>query len=446
MKRRSSASKAFPTHGSELRALLKACHAQPDDDTPRLVLADWLQERDDPRGELMRLQCQLAAMPAADPQYDELCSRQEEWWKCFGQLWEKEASNRIWEPGAHDRGLPTFGHYIGDPNWFAVDDFDDPKKDRAAAAIATGWPAMVWVILCPDEFDSEGEDEDPLAAFTRPPWTDSPTPVGIGFTEWADVSGKLLDRIAQIPNLRGLSFFETQATPRVLPHVAAMTQLEYLDLWELRLTDDGLKSLAQLTRLRTFISGYDRAGGITSAGIKTLAKFTELRELELSSKQITAAGFKTIGQLSKLEVLEVSGATDAALQHLRGLTRLRKLNLTGDAVRGAGLEHFPLLTELELSTTRVDDAGLVHVAGLRRLRRLSLDETRVTGAGLKHLTGLQWLESFSLTDTRVSDEHLVSLEGFARLQELSLYGTEVTQAGAKRLQKKLPRLVDDILV
>ncbi|MCI0701246.1 MAG: TIGR02996 domain-containing protein [Planctomycetia bacterium] len=38
----------FPTHGTDLRALLTACHREPDDDTPRLVLADWLQEHDDP--------------------------------------------------------------------------------------------------------------------------------------------------------------------------------------------------------------------------------------------------------------------------------------------------------------------------------------------------------------------------------------------------------------
>jgi uncharacterized protein (TIGR02996 family) len=32
-------------------ALLQAVLASPDDDTPRLVYADWLEERGDPRGE-----------------------------------------------------------------------------------------------------------------------------------------------------------------------------------------------------------------------------------------------------------------------------------------------------------------------------------------------------------------------------------------------------------
>ncbi|MCA9618034.1 MAG: TIGR02996 domain-containing protein [Myxococcales bacterium] len=38
--------------------LLAAIYAAPDDDGPRLVYADWLSERGDPRGELIMLQCQ----------------------------------------------------------------------------------------------------------------------------------------------------------------------------------------------------------------------------------------------------------------------------------------------------------------------------------------------------------------------------------------------------
>lgn len=39
------------------RALLDAVLAAPDDDGPRLVYADWLLERGDPRGEFIQLQC-----------------------------------------------------------------------------------------------------------------------------------------------------------------------------------------------------------------------------------------------------------------------------------------------------------------------------------------------------------------------------------------------------
>src|SRR5436190_2525391 len=48
-------------------AFLRAIREAPDDDTPRLVFADWLEERGDPRGEFIRAQCRLAQMPDDHP-------------------------------------------------------------------------------------------------------------------------------------------------------------------------------------------------------------------------------------------------------------------------------------------------------------------------------------------------------------------------------------------
>lgn len=66
-----------------LRAILK----DPDDDTSRLIYADWLEEHGDPRGEFIRIQCALAAMSAEDTQrslleqYErELLARHQDTW------------------------------------------------------------------------------------------------------------------------------------------------------------------------------------------------------------------------------------------------------------------------------------------------------------------------------------------------------------------------------
>src|SRR5262249_18017779 len=42
--------------GDERTQLFAAVYASPDDDGPRAVLADWLLERNDPRGELIAMQ------------------------------------------------------------------------------------------------------------------------------------------------------------------------------------------------------------------------------------------------------------------------------------------------------------------------------------------------------------------------------------------------------
>jgi len=54
---------------------IREIRALPFDDDPRLVFADWLEERGDTRAEFIRLQCQLANLRARDPQYSGMLQR-----------------------------------------------------------------------------------------------------------------------------------------------------------------------------------------------------------------------------------------------------------------------------------------------------------------------------------------------------------------------------------
>ena len=47
---------------TEAEAFLQRIRAFPDDDAPRLVFADWLDEQGDPRGEFIRVQIALAQL------------------------------------------------------------------------------------------------------------------------------------------------------------------------------------------------------------------------------------------------------------------------------------------------------------------------------------------------------------------------------------------------
>jgi uncharacterized protein (TIGR02996 family) len=66
----------------EIRAFLREIKEHPDDDTPRLVFADWLQEYGTPdeadRGELLRLQVLRHQLPEDDPRHDPLGRREME--------------------------------------------------------------------------------------------------------------------------------------------------------------------------------------------------------------------------------------------------------------------------------------------------------------------------------------------------------------------------------
>src|SRR6266508_240747 len=82
---------------SEEDALLAAIYANPDDDTPRLVYADWLDEHDQPeRAEFIRAQIRLNEIHQTIPRQDEGelllhygLSRAAGFWHCPGDSAER---------------------------------------------------------------------------------------------------------------------------------------------------------------------------------------------------------------------------------------------------------------------------------------------------------------------------------------------------------------------
>jgi uncharacterized protein (TIGR02996 family) len=101
-------------------ALYRAILESPDDDAPRLVWADWLEENGDPeRAQFVRLQCELASLDPGDIRGDEvsehlprLTGRRETWTAELG------------------RYARNCGFWRGLPDWFEL------TTDRLGAALA----------------------------------------------------------------------------------------------------------------------------------------------------------------------------------------------------------------------------------------------------------------------------------------------------------------------
>src|SRR5262245_15898045 len=72
---------------NEQAAFLAAIRDDPDDDGPRLIFADWLEEQGDPRGEFIRVQCALARLERHDPRRAELTCREQELLGEYGDAW-----------------------------------------------------------------------------------------------------------------------------------------------------------------------------------------------------------------------------------------------------------------------------------------------------------------------------------------------------------------------
>ena len=88
--------------------------------------------------------------------------------------------------------------------------------------------------------------------------------------------------------------------------------LEDLDLWHLRITDQGLRQLRGLHKLKSL---HLDDNGISDAGLPALAGLTGLEKLYLDQNPVT----------------------DKGLEQLRKLTHLKRLGLCLTKVSGAGV-------------------------------------------------------------------------------------------------------------
>src|SRR5258708_7552476 len=82
----------LPLISSEEDPFILAILGAPEDEAPRLIYADWLEERGDLRGAYLRLDCQLAALTEDDPRFDELVIRFRELHFQIDRAWRRAVS------------------------------------------------------------------------------------------------------------------------------------------------------------------------------------------------------------------------------------------------------------------------------------------------------------------------------------------------------------------
>jgi uncharacterized protein (TIGR02996 family) len=88
---------------SQEEAFLRAIIESPNDDVPRLVYADWLEERGDPRSEFIRVQCALKR-PHAPQDHARLAAREKELLEAHEATWAKPV-RRLVKQWAFTRGF-----------------------------------------------------------------------------------------------------------------------------------------------------------------------------------------------------------------------------------------------------------------------------------------------------------------------------------------------------
>jgi uncharacterized protein (TIGR02996 family) len=313
----------------KVRAFLDNILAQPDDDTPRLIFADWLEERGDvARAEFIRAQVERATLPAWDVRAVRLRLRERELLETHQTEWRKE--------------LPK----IKGVAW------GDFRRGFVASATFTSFST--------------------LREHAGACWAAAPVEtIRIGWPRRTDK----VESIAPIAGLKGLIIDRNLVARADLIRLADATLLSTLltlNLPQCGLGAEGFRQLLaspHLGNLRALRVPGNAIGNEGPAALFDAASLTSLEEFDLSE----TGAYDRYGEDP---IVEASGLS--ALATWSGMAGMRSLTLSGNSVGDDGLRALlrsPRVTALKkliLRSNELDGRSIAQFADARAGLKLDI--------------------------------------------------------------------------
>jgi uncharacterized protein (TIGR02996 family) len=378
-------------------ALLRDICEHPEDDAPRLVYADWLEENTDgERGEFIRLQCRLASLAENDPERPRL-RESEQHFAASAQRWLAE--------------LPSWVRPL------------IPKHGQLLDAFHRGFLARV--------------------GCTAKQWLKGAAKL----VHQLPVERLLLVRctglvadVARSPHLNRLQGFGIRPTGSVALGITAR--------------DIGSLTAMNAPLLTYLDIGYGGSRDESIAELVKLPLLPRLTRLSVAGNGLTDASAPLISALSGLTSLDLSAnafgsGIAAALASSKSLSGLRTLDLAGNLLGVEGASHLagahslPSLEELDLGGASTPfDEGLRLLADsplIEALRTLRLYWGRIGPEGIEALAATPRrtrLEHLDLLNDPIGDRGAMALARSpvaATLRTLNLRGTGIGPDGVTAL-------------
>ncbi len=371
--------------GNKAQGFLDDILAHPDDDTPRLIFADWLDdEGDGERAEFIRGQIERAQLPKWDARQVRLRLRESELIKQHGEKWKQELPTiKGVEWGEFRRGFVASA---------SIDTFQILQKNASAC-----WAAAPIEVV---SFAPWSREHNPIKTIAPIPGLRELI-LDDGWFE-ADEVERLADtpllstlRILNISNCNlSVEGFRQLASS---PHLGNLTQLRLPDNYignggiELFVHTDTLPSLAELDLSQSGGQGhYYEDPIIETIGLEALARWPGLARLRSLNLSGNSAGRSGLGALLQSKYL--SGLKELILQENDGLD--------AEAMQEFGIAHSALqLDVLDLGLNVLRNGGAAALATapcLRELKVLAIDRCEIHTAGAYELSGASFLGSLRL--------------------------------------------------
>ncbi len=431
MGRRSSSSANPPR--PQVLAFLKDIKENPDDDTPRLVLADWLEEQGDPRGEFVRLQCQRQ-QPGQESATAWPTNREVELLETHGNQWRGVLAKKGVDT-EFERGMVQV--------WGGV-------RSLLSKQLAALWPTeeLAWVdSLCIRDMNAEA-----VARLAQSPhWTCLSSLDLSGSFYYADhlagqftpgvgpQGGVALAAVPVLAQVRELVLRCNDIGAQGMAALAAIPNLERLQTLDLscnNLGDEGGAALASSRSLTGLTRLYLNQNRLGSEGVAALAQWpglSKLTTLSLWENYFRAEGATALAAspyLGCLTELHLGGSEErgyfiepgpgkigpegaAALSKSLSLTRLARLNLWNNFIGPEGTAALAAtrtltgLVELNLSRNEVGDRGAIALASspaLSHLVRLELRCNNIGNQGALALAASTYLTNLKYLNLRANRE------------------------------------------
>jgi hypothetical protein len=212
--------------------------------------------------------------------------------------------------------------------------------------------------------------------------------------------------------------------------------------------DEDFRLLGRLSGLRNLSVGP----GLTDHALSLLAELSELDTLQTNESRFSDEGLKALLPLRKLKILKFfhpgKTFTGTGLAHLAALP-LERLTVAGSlAFADEGMAAACTLVNLmELRTWHAGQTleGVKKLKNLKNLKSLTLGQrlaykppTTLSDDTIQVLAEMKSLESLRLEEARLKFDALVQLKLLPNLKSLTLEGIDLPETEVEKLRQALP--------
>lgn len=217
-----------------------------------------------------------------------------------------------------------------------------------------------------------------------------------------------------------------------------------------KLAEADFRAIGKMAHVKTLSFGL----GLNEASLALMSELTELESISTNGMQISDDGLKPLSQMKKLKSVTFFHPgplfSGAGLVHLADLPSLEQLTVAGsDKFVDAGMNAVGKLTQLKGFRTwhaGYSAEGLRSLKTLKALKSLVLGQrlsgkppASLTDDAISTLTEMTALESVQLGEARLSLAALSQLKQLPALKKLALDGIDLPKSDIELLKAALPK-------